>query len=262
MLSKTPQKLGRFGFSDDTTVLPESVKRYFRFAVPERCNTINSVSTKFTGLFCTKRQEQWLSINGEDYYSVRSPGFAWVAEVKVNPLFWLTVKDSYIQAKGKVQVKAYSFITIAAAAGLGIDQGALSRWLGSAVLFPEALLPSEKISWKHIDENSARLIFFHEGLEIVSVVYFGRHGEIIRLVTDRYCSETRSFEKWSAYYKSYSDYNGRKVPTEIGAVWHFANGNFNYARFRFTSIEFDKNPLTCNVYINQSLEKRLKNSNI
>ena len=105
--------LGCFGFFEDIAVLPEPVKRYFRFAIPEHCKTINSVSTKFTGLFCIKRQGQWLSINGEDYYTVNSPGFAWLAEVKINPLFWLTVKDSYIQAKGKAQVKAYSLVTVA-----------------------------------------------------------------------------------------------------------------------------------------------------
>ena len=232
---------GRRG-SFEQTALPEPVKKYFRFAALEQCARIDSVSTKFAGEFCLAKSRRWLPINGEDCYSVNIPGFVWFAEIKLNPLFWLTVKDSYMQNKGQVQAKAYSLFTVAADAGPGIDQGALSRWLSSAVLFPEALLPSENLSWQNIDEHSAGLRMVYEGIRIDTVVYFGNQGEIVRLATDRYCSETRSFEKWSAYYKSYTDFNGRKIPTEVGAIWHFAGNNFNYARFRFTAIEFEKIP--------------------
>jgi len=242
-LFKLSQKYSGHGLNfGQEAALPEPVKRYFRFASPEKCSKVHFISTKFEGLFCLKKTGRWVPITGDDYYAVNSPGFVWSAKIKIHPLFWLAIKDSYLQSKGKVLAKAYSLFTVASAEGPGIDQGALSRWLGSAVLFPEALLPSANLSWEYIDESSAKLRLFYEGIKIDAVVYFGKRGEIVRLVTDRFCSETHSFEKWSAYYKTYADYNGRKIPTEVGAIWHFHDANFNYARFRFTAIDFDKKP--------------------
>lgn len=227
---------------DKIADLPEPVKKYFHFALTERHDYINIISTRFEGLFRLKETQQWSSINGVDYYSVNCPGFIWFAKMKTSPLFWFTVKDYYLQDKGKTLAKAYSLFTVASAEGPEIDQGALSRWLGSAVLFPEALLPNDNLTWESINRNSARLLFSYKDIKIDAVIYFGRNGEIVRFVTDRYCYETNKFEKWTAYYKSYADYSGRKIPTEVGAVWHFPTKNFNYARFRFTNIDFNTKP--------------------
>lgn len=101
--------------------------------------------------------------------------------------------------------------------GPEIDQGELSRWLSSAVLFPEALLPNDNLTWEPLNDYSARLLFSYKDIKIDAVIYFGRSGEIVRFVTDRYASETDKFEKWSAYYKSYADHNGRKIPTEVAS---------------------------------------------
>lgn len=227
---------------DKIADLPEPVQKYFRFALAKRHNYTYILSTKFEGQFRLKETQQWSSIDGMDYYSVNCPGFIWFAKIKMSSLFWVTVKDCYLRDKGELLVKVYSLFTVASAKGSEIDQGELSRWLSSAVLFPEALLPNENLTWEPINDHSARLIFSYKDIKIDAVVYFGRSGEIVQFVTDRYCSETNQFEKWTAYYKSYADYSGRKIPTEVGAVWNFPAKNFNYARFCFTNIDFATEP--------------------
>jgi len=218
--------------------LPEPVQRYFDFSLKKRQN-INCISTRFSGFFRLTDSQKWFSIKGEDYYTVKNPGFIWFAKIKMSPFFWITVRDCYLQDKGQVLAKAYSLFTFANAEGPEIDQGTLSRWISSAVWFPPALLPNEHLTWEHIDNKSSRLLFSYKGIKINAVISFGRNGEIIKLVTDRYCSETHNFEKWTAYCKSYSDYNGFNIPTEIGAIWNFTTKNLHYARFRLDSIDFD-----------------------
>ena len=219
--------------------LPEPVKRYFRFALTEGYNYISLISIKHDGLFRLKATHRWSSIKGEEYYTVNPPGFVWFAKLKTSPLFWITVRDSYLKGRGNVLAKAYSLFTVGTAEGSEIDSGALCRWLSEAVLFPTALLPNENLAWKFVDENSARLLFSHKGVSIAALVYFGRNGEIVRLTTDRSNMETGNFEKWSTYYNSYKDHNGIKIPTEAGAIWHLATGHFNYARFRITTIDYN-----------------------
>lgn len=46
--------------------------------------------------------------------------------------------------------KAYLLFTVAKAEGPEIDNGALSRWLSAAVLFPVALLPNENLAWEYV----------------------------------------------------------------------------------------------------------------
>lgn len=214
MLFKLAQDNSSQTFSfEQIADLPEPVKRYFRFALPEGQNHINYTSLRHDGLFRLKKTQPWFQIKGEEYHTVSPPGFVWSAKLKTSPLFWLTARDCYLHDRGNLLVKAYSLFTVATAEGPEIDQGALSRWLSEAVLFPTALLPNENLVWEYVDENSAKLLFSYKSVSIAALVYFGRNGEIVRLTTDRYCAETRRFEKWSGYCKSYTKHNGIRIPT-------------------------------------------------
>mgnify|MGYP001122948052 CR=1 FL=1 len=55
---------------------------------------------------------------------------------------------------------------------------------------------------------------------------------------DRY--RDTSLEKWSGYYRHYEEIEGVTIPTEAEVVWHLDTGDFSYARFRVTEIEFNK----------------------
>ena len=225
---------------DQTTNLPEPVKKYFSFALKEGQPYIYSFLSHHDGFFRMKAEQPWSPIQGEDCFTIYPPGFVWVASLKTSPVFWLSIRDCYLQNQGRSKAWAYSLVPFSSAEGPVMDQGGLSRWLSSAVFFPTALLPSEKLTWIPIDENSAKLLFSHQEIIIEAHVYFGRRGEIIRLTTDRYCAETHRLEKWSAFYKSYATQQGVEVPMEVGAIWHFESHSFNYIRYRMTNIDFNK----------------------
>jgi len=225
---------------DQTVNLPEPVKKYFSFALKEGQPYIYSFLSQHEGVFRMKIDKPWSPIQGEDYFTVYPPGFVWVASLKSSPLFWLSIRDCYLQNRGRSKAWAYSLVPVSSVEGPLIDQGALSRWLSTAVFFPTALLPSEKLTWIPIDGNSAQLLFSHQGINIAAQVFFGRRGEIIRLTTNRYYDETHGFVKWSAFYKNYANHQGMEVPMEVGAMWHFESHNFNYIRYRITKIDFNK----------------------
>ncbi|MEA2074867.1 MAG: DUF6544 family protein [Euryarchaeota archaeon] len=67
--------------------------------------------------------------------------------------------------------------------------------------------------------------------------YSNEKGEIVRFVTDRH--RDSSLEKWSGYYRQYEEIDGVKIPTEVEVVWHLESGDFSYARFVVTEIEFN-----------------------
>jgi len=82
-----------------------------------------------------------------------------------------------------MKVKLLSVIKIIDARGKELDQGALVRWLSEAPWFPTALLPSEKLKWEPIDNDSAKVILTDKNLTVDGVFYFNEKGQITKFRT-------------------------------------------------------------------------------
>ena len=107
---------------------------------------------------------------------------------------------------GYMKVKLLSVVKIIDARGKELDQGALIRWLGEAPWFPTALLPSEKLKWEPIDNDSAKVIFTDKDLTVDGVFYFNEQGQITDFSAKRY--RYKDMEKWSGIYRDYKEIEG------------------------------------------------------
>ena len=150
--------------------LPLPVQRYFKYSLKENQPYVSYARLQHGGEF--KASKNWVSIKGEEYFTVEKPGFVWSGKV---PLF--SAKDAYIGGTGNLKVKLLSLIKIVDAKGQETDQGELLRWLGEAPLFPTALLPSENLKWEPIDNDSAKVIFTDKNLTIEGVFCFNSSSE-------------------------------------------------------------------------------------
>ena len=144
--------------------LPDPVQRYFRYSLQENQPHISYVRLKHGGLFRTKEDQKWMSIKGQEYFTVHPPGFVWSGRV---PL--VSAKDMYYEGRGNLKVKLSSIIKLVDVKGKETDQGELLRWLAETPWFPTALLPSEKLKWEARDNNSAKVIFTDRILTVEGV---------------------------------------------------------------------------------------------
>ena len=48
-----------------------------------------------------------------------------------------------------------------------------------------------------------------------------------------------TLEKWTGYYRDYREMDGVRIPAEAEVVWNLDSGDFSYARFKITDIEFN-----------------------
>jgi len=145
--------------------LPVPVQRYFKHSLTENQSYVSYVRLQHGGEF--RAGKNWVSIKGEEYFTVQKPGFVWSGNV---PYF--SAKDIYFDGKGNLKVKLLSLIKIIDVKGEEADQGELLRWLGEAPLFPTALLPSENLRWVPIDNDSAKVIFTDKNLTVEGVFYY------------------------------------------------------------------------------------------
>lgn len=223
--------------------LPEPVQRYFQYSLEEGQSYISYVRLKHGGTIRQSAEQGWMPVTGEEYFTAQRPGFVWVAKASSFPLFWLAAKDSYIEGKGDFHIKLLSLITVAEARGRETDEGELMRWLAETVWFPTALLPGERLRWEAIDSNSAKAILRSNGFEVNVTFVFNEEGEITQLIGDRYRAvEGGSYQmqRWLGYYRDYERINGVRIPQEIEVAWGDSQaGEFSYARFRVTDIEFN-----------------------
>lgn len=162
---------GKVYTSNQIKDLPPPVQRYFKYSLKENQPYVSYARLQHGGEF--KASKNWVSIKGEEYFTVQKPGFVWFGRV---PLF--SAKDIYIDGTGNLKVKLLSLIKIVDAKGRETDQGELLRWLGEAPLFPTALLPSENLRWEPIDNDSAKVILTDKNLTIEGEFYFNEEGQI------------------------------------------------------------------------------------
>ncbi len=188
-----------------------------------------------------KPNGRWLPIEGEEYFTVATPGFVWHAVVRPAPLVWIEARDRLLSGRGNMLVKLCSTLTIADAGGPEIDQGANLRWLAEAAWFPYAFA-GDPIQWEPIDTRSARVTLLQEGLPVSAIVEVDEEGKLVRLRADRYRDAgggRAALTLWTGLYGDYRDFNGTRVPSSVEVAWDLEEGAFSYARFQVTALEYN-----------------------
>lgn len=214
--------------------LPEPVKRYFKYAIPEGKKYISYLRLKHHGSFKTGVGKDWVNIEGEQYFTAQPPGFVWIGKTKK-----FKAIDLYIENTGNLSVYLLGFLRVINQTGKTVDQAELLRWMGESVWMPTNLLPDAQKEWTAIDENSAKLTFTHNGQSVYYIVYFNKAGQITKMETKRYMEEGR-LEKWEGRLSNYTEREGVKIPQTIEASWLLKEGKHTYARFHVDTFEYNK----------------------
>jgi len=213
--------------------LPEPVQRYFKLVLKEDQPYMSYARIKHDGLFKTGLNKGWIDIKGEQYATTEKPGFIWKGTTSM-----FTARDMYIGNEGRLVVSLFSLYNVVDAKGEKYNQGELLRWLGESILYPTNLLPDQKLQWLPIDAASSELIFHFNGLSLFFKISFNEIGEITEMETKRYMDET-DLETWIIKVSNYKQLNNVLVPTSFEVLWRLDKGDFSYAKFNITEIEYN-----------------------
>lgn len=214
--------------------LPEPVQRYFSHILKEGQPFISYVRIRHEGQFKADLKKGWMKIIGEQYATTEKPGFIWKGTTAI-----FIAQDMYMADKGRLIVSLFSLINVVNAEGEQYNQGELLRWLGESILYPTNLLPSDKIKWFPIDDKAAKLTFQYNGLYLFFKITFNDIGEITEMETKRYMNLT-NLETWVIKVSDYKERNKVIIPTRFEVLWRLEKGDFSYAKFDITEIEYDK----------------------
>lgn len=215
--------------------LPEPVQRYFNHILKEGQPYISYARIKHEGQFKADLKKGWMNIKGEQYATTGKPGFIWKGTTTM-----FVARDMYISDHGRLIVSLFSVYNIVDAKGKEkYDIGEILRWLGESILYPTNFLPNQRLQWYPIDSNSAKLTFNYNGLSLFFKITVNEIGEITEMETKRYMGED-NLETWVIKASNYKELNNVIVPTDFDVLWRLDTGDFSYAKFDITEIEYDK----------------------
>ncbi len=213
--------------------LPLPVQNYFRHVLKEGQPYISYIRLKHDGQFKTDLKKDWVNITGEQYFTTEKPGFIWKGTTAM-----FVARDMYLANEGRLIVTIFSTINVVDIHGKQqYNESELLRWLSESIWFPTNLLPSEKLQWSKIDRSSSKLTFNYNGLSLFYIVTFNDTGEIIQMETKRYMDE-KKLETWIIKPYKYKEKNGIIIPTAAEVFWRLKEGDFSYAKFNVTVIEY------------------------
>jgi hypothetical protein len=214
--------------------LPEPVQRYFNHILKEGQPYISYARIKHNGQFKTGLDKGWINITGEQYATTEKPGFIWKGTTAM-----FVARDMYISDKGRLIATLFSLYNVVDAKGDKYNEGELLRWLGESILYPTNFLPSERLQWFPIDSNTAKLTFEYNGLSLFFKITFNEIGEITEMETKRYMGED-NLETWVIKAANYKEWNKVIIPTAFDVIWRLDKGDFSYAKFNITEVEYDR----------------------
>jgi hypothetical protein len=222
--------------------LPPPVQRYLRFALPDPAPRPTAARIHHGGLFRLAPDKDFWPIQGEQYYTVRRPGFVWHARIRLAPLTWFEVRDFYRQGQGGIWGKLWSLFTVVRSEGSPeIAQGALLRWLGEAAWLPQAWLDREQLQWEPIDDEQARVTLTDSEVRVSGVLTVNAQGQLIH-----FDSPDRPMEvdgklvptPWRATFTDYRQVQGVRIPFTGAVAWELQEGPFEYARFTLEHVDY------------------------
>jgi len=224
----------------DTSHLPPPVKTWLARsgALDKPTMTMGEIRQRIQ-LKTAVEQDNYYPATAHQLTRIDSPGFLWQVEVKMNPLLWMRGRDSYQAGKGSMNIWLNSLIPVVREVGPKIDEGAMQRFLGEMVWFPQQAL-QPYIEWEAIDAKSARATMTWGGISASGVFTFEKNGDFMRFEALRYYGADKDGERipWILTVQDYEVFEGVRVPSKLEASWELDSGHWTWLKMEVKSIHY------------------------
>lgn len=222
-------------------LLPAVVQKWLQQSGTVGKENIQQVYLQQTGEMMTKQNGNWIPFTAEQYFTTDKPAFNWRTTIQPSSFLLMTGRDKYEEGKGHMLIKAYSLYPVVDSKGKETDQGSMLRYLAEICWFPSAAL-SKYIQWEAVDSVSAKATMSYGGIIASGVFTFNNDGDMLSFEADRYYVDNKNtiLEKWLISCKSYTVFNGIRIPSQCEVTWKLKAGNYTWLKVTITDILYNK----------------------
>jgi len=225
---------------EDEHDLPTPVAKYLDRALRGNMGPIVRVDLAQTGEILLGKR--WFPFQATQRFTTRPPGFVWDARVRLLPLVYATVRDSYLNGSASMRARAGGIVPLVNQSGNPqLAAAALQRYLGEAVWFPTALRPGPALAWTPLDGRRARASL-RDGQTTVSLEFrFSEAGDVDEVFApDRFMELGGRYEPrpWLVRCADHRELSGVRIPTWCEVEWQLPAGPMAYWRGRIADIRY------------------------
>lgn len=226
--------------------LPPPVARYFRNVLKDGQPIIRRAHVSWKGEFNMGKPgaDKWVAFSAGQTFVPGAPGFVWDARMSMGYGLETLVRDAIVDGAGSMRAKVLGLVTVVDGASTpALSTSALQRYLGEAVWFPTALLPSQGVRWEGIDDSRARASITAASLSTSLEFRFGPDGLIASVYAAQRTfddgSNPPALHPWQARNLHYGEFHAMKVPVESVAEWLLPAGPYAYWRGSPARVEYE-----------------------
>ena len=224
--------------------LPEPVQKYFRTVLKDGQPMVLAVSIEHSGTFnMSETGEQWKPFTSTQRVITKRPGFDWEGRIEMMPGLTVRVHDAYIAGRGILHASLFGLVSLVDMRNTPeIAQGELMRFFAEAAWYPTALLPSQGVDWKAVDDTSARATFKDGENTLMLLFRFNEKGliESVRAEARGRTVEGKVLPTpWEGRWESYETRNGMLIPASGEVAWVLPEGPKPYWRGRITRLSYE-----------------------
>lgn len=221
--------------------LPAPVQRYFRTVLRDRQPMVTGMRVRHTGTFnMSETTDQWKPFTSDQKVVTKRPGFDWDGRIAMMPGLSVRVHDAYVAGEGILHASLLGLFTLASLRDTShIAEGELMRFLAEATWYATALLPSQGVRWKSVDDRSAYATLSDGNRSVTLLFVFNEAGLIETVQAEarsRMVSGNLVPTPWQGRFWNYGERNGMLVPLDGEVAWLLPTGTKAYWRGHITDI--------------------------
>jgi hypothetical protein len=224
--------------------LPDPVQRYFRAVLKDGQPIIAAASIKHLGTFnMGETTDQWKPFTSQQRVITLRPGFDWNARILTFPGVPVLVHDAYINGVGILRGAVFGLIPVVEMANTPeVARGEFMRFFAEAAWYPTALLPSQGVQWRGIDDHSAQATMKDNDITLTLTFSFSADGTIDTFraeARDRVVSGKTFATPWQGRVWNYETRQDLRIPTQGEISWALPEGEKPYWRGRISAITYE-----------------------
>lgn len=230
--------------TDELIGLPAPVQKYLRAVLKDGQPVVSIVHAELSGsINMSATGEKWKRLTSTQQIIAQRPGFDWEGRIEMMPGLAARVHDAYVAGKGILHATLFGLVSLANLRGTPeIARGELMRFLAEAAWYPTALLPSQGVQWKAVDDFSAKATL-KDGETALTLLFRFNESGLIESVRAEARGRTVAGvvipTPWEVQWNNYELRDGMCIPTEGEVAWLLPEGPKPYFRGRVTSLHYE-----------------------
>jgi hypothetical protein len=228
----------------ELTNLPPVVRSYFAKVLNPNQPMVRRLYLEQTGTFNLNfTGEQWEPFTARQRVSVNRPGFVWDASISMSPGITVRVVDAYVAGVGSLQPSVFGLFDVGGShATADIARSELIRFFAEAVWYPTALLPSQGVQWKPVNDQTAQATLTDGPQTVMLTFTFSAQGLVERIGSEQRSALINGVMvpmPWEVRPSNYQMQSGMLVPQDAEAAWIPATGRVPYWRGKIEKFDYD-----------------------